>query len=74
MNGSKQIAPAHADSEMAQIIARETGAPLELATRIFKEELRNLTRGARITQFVNVLAGRRARLKLQHHRDRRAAM
>lgn len=68
MNPLEQIAPIHAqifDKQVAEIIARETGTPIELATRIYKEELRDLARGARITQFVNVLASRRARLKLQ---------
>jgi hypothetical protein len=74
MNHPEQIAPIHAqvfDKQVAEIIARETGAPIELATRIYNEELRDLVRGARITQFVNVLAGRRARLKLQRRQSHR---
>ena len=74
MSVLEQSAPVHAkvfDKQMAETIARETGAPIDLATRILKEELQDLARDARITQFVNVLASRRARLKLQQHRDRR---
>lgn len=77
MNHLEQTDPIHAkvfDKQVAETIARETGAPIELATRIYKEELRNLSHGARITQFVNVLASRRARMKLQHQRDWRAAI
>ncbi|WP_129645794.1 DUF3562 domain-containing protein [Peristeroidobacter agariperforans] len=68
MNHPEKIAPIHApvfDDQVAEIIARETGAPIELAARIYEEELRGLARDARITQFVNVLASRRARMKLQ---------
>jgi hypothetical protein len=71
MNDVGQIAPIHAkvyDQQVAEAISRDTGAPVELATKIYKEELRSLTRGARITQFVNVLASRRARIKLQQQR------
>lgn len=77
MNHLEKIAPVPAkvfDSRVAETIARETGAPIELATRIYKEELRDLARDARITQFVTVLASRRARLKLEQQRDRRAAV
>ena len=75
MNPSEKIAPVLAkvaDNQVAETIARETGAPIELATRIYEEELRDLARDARITQFVNVLATRRARLKLEQQRDRAA--
>ena len=68
MNDSERIAPLHDqvfDEQIAESIARETGCPIELATRIYIEELRDLSHGARITQYVNVLASRRARMKLQ---------
>lgn len=74
MNHLEKIVPMHAQGfdDVAQTIARDTGAPIELAARIFKEELRELGRHARITQFVNLLASRRARMKLQQFRHRRA--
>lgn len=71
MNDMKPIAPVHAkdlDQRAVEAIARETGTPLELAIRVYTEELSNLSRGARITQFVNVLASARARMKLQQGR------
>jgi len=69
MNYPEQIGPVKGkvvDEHVAETLARDTGAPIELAARIYEEELRNLARGARITQFVSVLASRRARTKLQH--------
>lgn len=74
MNHAEHSAPFHAkmlDRQVAESLARETGVPLELALRIYEEELRNLSHGARITQFVNVLASRRARMKLQQERSDR---
>lgn len=68
MNHTEPIAPIHAkvfDPQVAEAIAHETGATIELATRVYKEELSSLAHGARLTQFVNVLAGRRARMRLQ---------
>ncbi|WP_129782135.1 DUF3562 domain-containing protein [Peristeroidobacter soli] len=70
------LAPVHArvfDEQVAETIARETGASVELASRIYGEELRILVRDARITQFVNVLASRRARMKLQQYRHQHHA-
>jgi hypothetical protein len=63
-----QIAPAHAatpDPRVAEAIARDTAAPIELVSRVYREELDALARKARITQFLHVIAGRRARLRLQ---------
>lgn len=73
MNHTEPIAPVHAkifDPQVAESIAHETGATIELATRVYKEELSNLAHGARLTQFVNVLASRRARMKLQKRENR----
>lgn len=70
MNHLEQIAPVHAkvfDTQVAETLARDTGASIELATQIYKDELRSLSSGARITQFINVLASRRARIKLQRY-------
>lgn len=62
-----EIAPAHAlmfDPSVAESIAREVEAPIELASRVYREELDALASKARITQFVHVIASRRARLRL----------
>ncbi|HEY0941927.1 MAG TPA: DUF3562 domain-containing protein [Steroidobacter sp.] len=64
----REIAASHAmvfDEQIAEAIARDTGAPIDFVTRVYKEELHTLTCGARITQFVNVLASRRARMRVQ---------
>ena len=70
MNKAMQIVPVHAelfDSRVAEAIARESGAPIELAARIYNEELHDLACSAHIHQFVNVIATRRARLRLRRH-------
>jgi hypothetical protein len=70
MNDMHQIAPVHAitfDPRIAETIARETAAPIELVSRIYREELAALAREARVTQFLHVIASRRARLRLRQH-------
>lgn len=65
-----EIVPAHAlmfDPRMAESIAREADAPIELASRVYREELDALASKARITQFLHVIASRRARLRLRRH-------
>jgi Protein of unknown function (DUF3562) len=64
------IAPVHAqafDQSVAESIAHETGAPIELASRTFREELDALASKARITQFLHVIARRWARPRLRAH-------
>lgn len=63
-------APVHAlafDPLVAESLARETSAPVELASRVYREELDALASKARITQFLSVIASRRARLRLRRH-------
>jgi len=70
MNVMHQIEPIRAptfDLRVAESIARETAASLELASRVYREELDALARKARITQFLHVIASRRARLRLRRH-------
>lgn len=71
MNEAAQMAPVKSrvfDWQLAEAIARDTGAPIELVARIYQEELVELSRKARIDQFINVLANRRARLRLRRQR------
>jgi hypothetical protein len=70
MNDRHQIESVHAqsfDARFAEAIAHETAAPIELVSRIYREELDALASEARITQFLHVIAGRRARLRLRQH-------
>ncbi len=68
MNDAVHIASLNAgvvDSRVAQMIADETGTPIDLAARVYREEFRALAHEARITQFVSLIASRRARLRLR---------
>ncbi|HKS54859.1 MAG TPA: DUF3562 domain-containing protein [Steroidobacteraceae bacterium] len=70
MHNSHRIAPLHAatfDRGTAEAIARDTAAPIELVSRIYREELDALASNARLTQFLHVIAARRARLRLRKH-------
>jgi len=70
MTHQHQIVPVHAetfDPRVAQSIARDAAVPIELASRIYREELEALSSETRITQFLHVIAGRRARLRLRQH-------
>lgn len=70
MNDMHTIAPIHApvfDPRVAEAIARDTTAPIEVAARVYREELAALASNARITQFLGVIASRRARLRLRRH-------
>jgi hypothetical protein len=70
MDHMHQIAPTHApvfDPRVAESIARETAAPVEEASRVYREELDALASKARITQFLHVIASRKARLRLRRH-------
>ena len=63
-----QIAPVHEptlDQRVVELIARETDAPTELVSRVYREELDALAGTARITQFLHVIADRRVRLRLR---------
>lgn len=68
MNDGLHLTPVNAevvDKRVVETIAHETGTPVDLADRIYREELRALIRDARITQFANVIATRKARLRLR---------
>jgi uncharacterized protein DUF3562 len=68
MNNPHKIEPNHAhafDPRVAESIARELAIPVEVVSRIYREELQSLGREARIGQFLQVLAGRRARMRLR---------
>ena len=68
MSDMHPIAPVHAstfDSSVVGSIARDTAAPSELVSRLYREELDTLASKARITQFLHVIADRRARLRLR---------
>jgi hypothetical protein len=70
MNNPHKIEPNHAhtfDPRVAESIAREMAKPVELVSRIYREELQSLASAARIGQFLQVIAGRRARLRLRQH-------
>ena len=70
MNDLHQISPDHArtfDPRVVESIARDTAAPIDLVSRIYREELDALASDARIAQFLQVIAGRRARLRLRQH-------
>jgi uncharacterized protein DUF3562 len=70
MTNAQQIAPGHTasfDRRLAEAIARDTAAPIELVSRIYREELDALASNARLTQFLHVIAARRARLRLRQH-------
>jgi hypothetical protein len=70
MTNNHPIAPIHAasfDRGQAEAIARDTAAPIELVSRIYREELDALASDARLTQFLHVIAARRARLRLREH-------
>ena len=72
MNNSHKVDPRHAhtfDPRVAQSIARELDMPVELVSRIYREELQSLASDARIGQFLQVIAGRRVRLRLRQHRS-----
>jgi hypothetical protein len=72
-----EIAPVHApmfDPRVAESISRQTTAPLELASRVYREELDTLASKARITRFLHVIASRRARLRLRRHSVARTSM
>lgn len=70
MSPAQPIVPVHGpdfEQRVAETIARETAAPAELAAHIYREELNALARDARITQFLPVIARRRACLRLRSH-------
>ena len=55
------------DPRVVESIARDTAAPIDLVSRIYREELDALASKARIAQFLQVIAARRARLRLRQH-------
>ena len=71
MNNPHKIDPHHAhtfDPRLAESIAREMAIPVEIVARVCREELQSLASKARISQYLHVIAGRRARLRLRQHR------
>ena len=52
---------------VTEAIARETQRPIEEVERIYQEALRELASDAKITQYLGVLASRRARMRLRQH-------
>ena len=71
MNHPHKIDPGHAhafDSRLAEAIAREMAIPVDVVARVYREELQALASEARLAQFLQVIAGRRARLRLRQHR------
>ena len=68
MHDAHRIAPEHArtvDPRVVESIARDMAAPIDLVSRIYREELDALAGDARIVQFLQVIAARRARLRLR---------
>jgi len=68
MSDMHPIAPVHGstfDPRIAAAIAHETDAPLELVSKIYRQELDALASKATVTQFLHVIAGRQARLRLR---------
>jgi hypothetical protein len=53
------------DPRVAESIVRDTGAPMDLVLHLYQEELEAIAERARITEFLHVLASRRARLRLR---------
>jgi hypothetical protein len=71
MSNPHKIEPNHAhtfDPRVVESIAREMAMPVELVSRVYREELQALASEARIGQFLQVIAGRRARLRLRQQR------
>lgn len=58
---------AQPDAEIAKMIAQDTHVAVDLVQQVYRQELVELARNARITQFLSVLASRRARLRLREH-------
>ena len=54
-----------ADIAVAEGIAQDTHASVETIQRIYEEELATLACGAKITQFLGVLASRCVRMRLR---------
>lgn len=55
------------DPRVTEALARETAQPTSVVQRVYDEEIGKLARTARITQFLSVLAARRARQRLRKH-------
>lgn len=54
-------------------LASASGVPVEIVERLYATEIERLTRGARIKEFVPVLAANNVRRQLRDLRHRRAA-
>jgi hypothetical protein len=54
-----------------ELLARETGTPVEMVEEIYRVELDKLERSARIKSYVSVLAHRRVKALLQLERGTR---
>ncbi|HEX7116598.1 MAG TPA: DUF3562 domain-containing protein [Steroidobacter sp.] len=53
--------------EVAEAIARETETSVEEVERLYERELSELAAEAKITQYLDVLASKRVRMKLRKH-------
>ena len=67
LHSAAETSTAYCDVRIAESLARETDTSLPVAQQIYLEEVSKLAEHARITQFLGVLATRRARLRLQRH-------
>lgn len=52
---------------VAEALAQETQRPIEEVQQIYEEALSELATEAKITQYLGVLASRRAKLRLREH-------
>jgi hypothetical protein len=50
-----------------ETIARETDTSIDEVDKIYEQELAQLASDAKITQYLGVLAGKRARMRLRKH-------
>lgn len=53
--------------EIAEAIAKETETSVEEVERLYERELSELAAEAKITQYLDVLASKRVRMKLRKH-------
>jgi hypothetical protein len=55
----------HSDEATVAQLAQQTGTPQDVVKRIYDEEMAALYAGSSVKNFVPVIAGRRARRRLQ---------
>lgn len=64
---SPASAGARSDQTITESLAKEARISLEEVARLYDQELAALAAGAKITQFLGVLATRRVRMILRRH-------